>query len=222
MILELQLGMDVKDSIVLTDKLTDLYKNAKTPVVESVTDYTKRTEYQMLNQQIKLYNFEKKSYQLGYLPSLNAVAASQRNSFGSDFSKLGNIWYPGTYWGLNLSVPIFDGLRKSAKIQQTNINLQKAENDKKNLENGISQSIVAAKNGFELASKQVIILEENMKLAQEIYNQVEIKFKNGMSSSTNLVNAQTDLATARQNYLATIFDYFSNQIDLRRAVGDIK
>lgn len=222
MVLKLQMGMNVNDSIVLTDELQKMYQATKAPVVEAKIDYSKRTEYQLIDQQIKLNTYDKKRYQYGYAPSLSGVVASQRNSFGESFSSLGNVWYPGTYWGLNLNVPIFDGLRKSAQIQQTRVSIAKAENDKKNLENAIEQQVLSAKLTFQRAGEQLQIQEKNMALAQEIYDRIQIKYKNGLGSSLELTTSQNDLETARANYLSNVYDYFVAQIELRKALGDIK
>lgn len=222
MVLKLQMGMNVNDSITLTDDLQQLYTSSKSAAVEAKADYNKRTEYQFLNQQIKLNTYDKKRYQFGYAPSLNAFITHQQNSFGQSFSDLGKQWYPGTLWGLNLSVPIFDGLRKSAQIQQTKINIAKAENDKKNLENIIDQQVLTAKLTFQRAGEQLQIQEKNMALAQTIVDRVQVKYNNGVGSSLELTTAQNDLETARANYLSTVYDYFVAQVELRKALGDIK
>jgi outer membrane protein TolC len=222
MILKLQLGMNVNDSILLTDDLQKMFTSVQTVAVESKADYNKRTEYQLLNQSIKLNTLDKKRYQYGYAPSLVAIAATQRNTFGSNFSDLGNTWFPGTYWGLNLSIPIFDGLRKSAQIQQSKINITKAENDKKTMENVIEQQVLQSKLTFLRTGEQLAIQEKNMTLAQDIYDRVQLKYKNGVGSSLELTISQNDLETARTNYLSTVYDYFVAQLELRKAMGDIK
>lgn len=222
MILKLQMGMNVNDSIVLTDDLAKMFANVKAGAVESKVDYDKRTEYQLLNQSIKLNTLDKKRYQYGYAPSLVAIAATQRNTFGANFGDLGNTWYPGTYWGLNLNVPIFDGLRKSAQIQQSKINISKAENDKKSLESAIELEVMQAKLAFLRTGDQLAVQEKNMALAQDIYNKVQLKFKSGVGSSLELTLSQNDLEIARTNYLSTVYDYFVAQIELRKATGDIK
>jgi outer membrane protein len=222
MVLELQLGINVSDSINLTDKLGELYQNTKAPSTESKSDYNKLPEYQILNQQLRLQDLDRKRILFGYAPSLSGVVSTQQNAFAADFSSLGNTWYPGTYWGLNLNIPVFDGLRKNAQLQQSKISISQTENNIKNLENAIDQKISSTKMAFELANRQVKIQEDNLKLAQEIYDRVNIKYKNGVGSSLDLTNSQNDLANARQTYLSTIYDYFSAQIELRRAYGDIK
>jgi outer membrane protein len=162
MILKLQMGLNVNDSIALTDDLQKMYSTSKAATVEVKPDYNNRTEYQLLNQQIKLNTFDKKRYQYGYTPSLSIMISTQRNAFGETFSDLTKAWYPGTFWGLNLSVPIFDGLKKSAQIQQSKISISKAENDKKALENAIEQEVVQSKLSFVRAGEQLVIQEKNL------------------------------------------------------------
>jgi outer membrane protein len=222
MVLKLQMGLNVNDSIILTDELQKMYESTTIPLVENKIDFSKRPEYQLANQQIKLNTLDKKRYQFGYAPTLSAVAATQRNTFGTNFSDLGNTWYPGTYWGLNLTLPIFNGFRKSAQIQQTKINITKAENDRANLENAISQQVLQAQLTFQRAGEQVKLQQENMTLAQEIYDRVQIKYANGVGSSLELTQSQNDLETARTNFLTTVYDFFVAQIELRKALGDIK
>jgi outer membrane protein TolC len=199
-----------------------MYTTSKATAIEAKANYNNRTEYQLLNQQIKLNTFDKKRYQYGYTPSLSVMISTQRNAFGETISEVTKDWYPGTYWGLNLSVPIFDGLRKSAQIQQAKINISKAENDKKNLENVIEQQVLTSRLMFQRAGEQLAIQEKNLNLAQQIYDRVQVKYNNGVGSSLELTTAQNDLETARANYLNNVYDYFVAQVELRQALGDIK
>jgi outer membrane protein len=222
MILKLQMGINANDSIVLTDELSKMYEGSKAIVAETTVDYSKRTEYQLINQQIILNTYDKKRYQFGYAPTLSAIVSTQRNAFSEDFSTLSNTWYPGTYWGLNLNLPIFNGFRKSAQIQQSSINIAKAENDKKNLQNSIDQQVLQARLTFQRTSEQLKLQQANMDLAQQILDRVQIKYSNGVGSSLDLTTSQNDLEVARTNFLTTVYDYFVAQVELRKALGDIK
>ncbi len=222
MVLKVQMGLKPNDEIELTDDLLKMYETSKAVLVEANVDYTKRLEYQLVEQQIRLNNLDKKRYQFGYAPSLTGYITHQENTFGQTFGELSKTWFPGTFWGLNLSVPIFDGFKKSSQIQQAKINISKAENDKKNLESLIDQEVFNAKTTYQRAAEQLEIQKKNMQLAQEIYDRTQIKYKNGVGSSLELTTSQNDLETARTNYLNTLYDYFVAQLDLRKATGNIK
>lgn len=221
MVLKIQLGLNFEDQIELTDELIKMYEASKLTIPANKVDYNNRLEYQLINQAISLNTLDKKRYQFGYAPSLVGIFSTQRNSFGQTFGDLGKNWYEGTLWGLNLSIPIFDGLKKSAQIQQASINIKKAENDKKLLSNVIEQEVFIARTTYDRSAKQLEVQKKNLDLAQDIYNRTELKFKNGLTSSLELTIAQRDLETARASYLNTMYDYFVAQLDLRKALGDL-
>jgi outer membrane protein len=222
MILKLQMGMSVADSIVLTDELEKLYDASKISAIEDKVNYLNRIEYKMLQQQLSLNNLDKKRYTAGYFPSLFAFANHQQNAFGDELGGLYNKLYPGTSIGLSATLPIFDGLRKNAQTQQAKIGITKTENDIKNFENVINQQVYQAKANFLRSSQQLEIQRENLKLAQDIYDRMNLKYKNGVGSSLELTTVQTDLENSRTNLLTTIYEYFSAEMELKKALGLIK
>lgn len=219
MVLKMQLGLKASDNIELVDNLETLFGEQKNWVVESKNNYSNRPDYQLVDQQIKLQEYDRKRYLFGYAPSLSAMFSHQQNTFGENFSDLGKTWYSGTMWGLNLSVPIFDGFRKSAQIQQTKINKSKFENNKKNLESSIENDVEQAKLKYERALELLKLQKNNAALAEDIFNQANIKLKNGLGSNLELTSAENDMKNSQTNYLQAIFDLLNSQVDLKKALG---
>lgn len=224
MFLKLQMGLNVNTTVELTDNLDDLFLKATNENTVEKVVYENRVEYKLLQEQLLLNNLDKKRYYVGYLPSLGAFYNNQRNTFGDNFSDLykkANT-FPASSVGLSLSLPIFDGLRKTAQIQQTRINIRKNENDLKNFENLIEQQVYQSRTHFSRTKEQIEIQKRNLELAQEIYNRSEIKYKNGVGSSLELTTSQSDLENARTNYLSTVYDYFVAELELKKSLGNIK
>jgi outer membrane protein len=219
MVLKMQLGLKVTDSIELTDNLEKLYNEKKVVTVEEKINFSNRLDYQLVNQQIKLQEYDRKRYLLGYAPSLTTMFSHQQNTFGQDFKNLGNTWYNGSFWALNISVPVFDGFRKHAQTQQATINKSKFENNKKNLENTIENEIVQAKLKYTRADEQLTLQNKNVALAEDIYKQANIKFQNGVGSNLELLSAENEMKNSQTNYLASIFDLLTAQVDLKKALG---
>lgn len=218
--LKMQMGMNVKDSIVLTDSLKSLHAIAsKEPEIATQLDYSKRPEYKMIEQQRKMYDLDRRRYLYAYGPTLSAFAQHQENAFSTKFNDLTNTFYPGTFVGLNISVPIFDGLQKSAKTQQAKINIQKTENTQKQLENAIETEVFAARTNYTRAKEQLALQEENMKLAEDIYKRINVKYQNGLSSSLDVVSAEKDYKEAQKNYLNGIYDLLVARANLKKALG---
>jgi outer membrane protein TolC len=219
--LKMQMGMRVKDSIVLADNLTALYEMASTePEINTAVNYSSRPEYKMIEQQERLFQLDKNRYQYGYMPTLSAFAIHQQNAFGREFSPTFNRFFPGTLVGVNLSVPIFDGLNKSAKIQTAKINLQKTANDKAMLENVIELEVYSARTNYLRSRDLVAQQDRNLKLADEIYKNINRKYTNGLSSSLDLISAERDLKEAQKNYLDAIYEFLMAKADLKKALGE--
>ncbi len=217
--LKMQMGLRVNDKIELTDKLNQLMVTDNGTANNEKANYENRIEYRKLLLAEKLNNLDKKRYQYGYLPSLAAFGNYTYNTFGVEFSNLGNKFFDGTLVGAQLSLPIFDGLRKSAQIQQVKLNAQKLSNTKKMVENLIDLDRTNAQSRYERAKEQLVIQKDNFNLAQDIYNKSSLKLKEGVGSTLELTNADNDLKQAQTNYLTSIYNWLNAQIELKRAIG---
>jgi outer membrane protein TolC len=220
-LLKLQMGMNVNQDIKLTDNLEKLFTSGIQLNEKGTATAANRIEYQLLNQQVRLNELNKKRYKAGYLPSLSAIYNYNLSSFrdGSFRPLTPDGWYTSSFLGLSINMPIFDGFRKQTLIAQSRIDLKKLDNDKKNLENAITMETFQAQTNYETAIKQIDIRKGNMKLAEEIYKSVNLKYKNGVGSAFELTQAETDLKAAQVNYLTAVYELLVAKIELNKALG---
>ena len=170
------MGMPVKDTLVLADKISeDQIKEDFSN--DTAYQYTDRKDFQYLSLAKKLNEFNIKRYQLSYIPTLNLNASysknAQRNTF--DFFGKGD-WFTTSYVGLNLSVPIFDGFARSARIKRSRIELKETENQIDNLKLSIDGEVEQSKINFKSALATMGFQKKNMQLAEAVYNQTKKKF----------------------------------------------
>jgi outer membrane protein TolC len=217
--LKLQLGASLTDSIVLTDALDGFKNEMSQPNQLGNGDYMRRIEMQILTQQQKLNNIDKNRWQYSYLPTIAAFGTIQKNTFGNDFSELGKTWFDGALAGVSMQIPIFDGLGKMAKIQQTKINDKKIENGKNLLQQSIEIERLNAKSKLMRSEQQLKIQEENVKLAKDILDRTTLKMKEGIGSSLELTTAQNDFLNAEAGYLNSLYDLLVAKTDLQKAIG---
>ena len=131
----------------------------------------------------------------------------------------GDNWFPTTVGGLQLNVPIFDGLSKSAKIQQSRVEMEKADIQIHQFEQGVIMQVAGAQNNYELAKSEFETEKANVGLAQKIYDRSKIKYEEGVGSSFELTSALTDLYTAQSTYLQSTYKLITAQINLEKALG---
>jgi outer membrane protein TolC len=197
-------------------------QNLETPI--NVTD---KTEYQLLKKQEQLLGFQKKAVEALYYPTLTLNGNYNYIGQGQEFplfAKPEN----GVYWsdfasiGLNLRVPIFSGFGIRSKVRQ-------AENDLKSIKEDLEETKLALDLSFENAKKQIenslITIKsqkENAKLAQDVLDNTNNNYSQGLAPLTDLIDAENALIEAQNNYTNAILEYKLAEIQLIKSKGELK
>jgi len=122
--------------------------------------------------------------------------------------------------GVTMTLPVFDGLMKSSKIQQTRINEKKIENGSRMLNQVIEIERQSARTKYLRSKEQLKIQEENVNLAKDILTKTELKLKAGMGSTLELTTAQNDYITAQSAYLNSLYEILVSEAELAKAYGN--
>ena len=216
------LGMPAKDTLELTDKITEGQIEANI-LADTGFQYQDRKDYQYLELAKKLNEYNIKRYQLSYLPILSLNAGynknAQRNTFDL-FVKDGD-WFTTSFVGFNLSVPIFSGFAKDARVAKSKIDLRQTNNQLENLRNTIDNEVQQSRINFNSAQNTLRFQKKNMELAEKVYNQTRKKYEIGTGSNIEISAAQTDLITAQNNYLSALYGAIVARIDYLKATGKL-
>jgi outer membrane protein TolC len=216
------LGMPAKDTLELTDKITEGQIEANI-LADTGFQYQDRKEYQYLELGKKLNEYNIKRYQLSYLPTLSMNAAynknAQRNTFDL-FVKDGE-WFTASFVAFNISIPIFSGFAKDAQVAKSKIDLRQTNNQLENLRNTIDNEVQQARINFNSAQNTLRFQKKNMELAEKVYNQTRKKYEIGTGSNIEISAAQTDLITAQNNYLSALYGAIVARIDYLKATGKL-
>jgi outer membrane protein TolC len=222
-LLKFQMGLRMNDIVVLTDSLNDeTFENMAIAATENF-NYNQRIEYATLQTQKELAYLDIRNNRMGYLPQLAAFGSFGYNPAAT---KLGNItqnerWIDYSYIGLQLNIPIFDGLQKHYKIQQAKLTYEKTQQSTSLLQNSIDleirQATVTLTNSLEALKSQ----RRNLDLAQEIVRVTRIKYQQGVGSNIEVINAEADFKEAQTNYYAALYDAYIAKVDLDRATGQL-
>ncbi len=216
-----QMGMDVNSKLALTDTLKSMNFES---VLSASFNPQDRIEMKLLQSAESLYKLDIRSNRVAYFPSIYAFGTYSYQAQSTKFDLFGSNqkWYPTGIIGLKLSLPIFDGLQKARKIQVGNLNLQKNANDQINLNNALNLQFANAKTQLQNASVSLQSQEDNMRLAEKVYDATKSKYEQGVGSNTELLNAQSSLKEAQTNYLSALYDAMIAQTDYLTATGQIK
>ena len=223
LLLKFQMGMPIDQEIKLADKISDITFDYKMEEESSFT-YADRIEYAQVLVNQNLTKLDMRNNRVQYLPKLTASAGYGYNSGASQFSDLTNFgdrWFDYGNWGINLSIPIFDGLRKHHLIQKNKLQLRQLENQAQFLENQIDLEIVQARVNLQNNRETLEVQQENLDLAQEIFDVTKIKYQEGVGTNLEVTEAQNALQQAETNYYNSLYNALIAQVDLQKALGTL-
>lgn len=213
----LTIGVDTNATVVLSDSMEDLIalseiKNtaiAKNSVENAIDFKIARNDLKSKELLLKL---EKSKA----LPTINAFVNGtySGNSNNFDFLDQSQKWFGASLFGLNMSIPLFSSLGRSALTQKAKINLEKSERDLNNLRQQILVKIKSAKNDLTFAKQDLVNKKQGLDLAKRIEQKNQIKFFEGLASSFELSQAQTQLYTAQQQYIQAMLYVLNKHIAL--------
>jgi outer membrane protein len=224
--LKFAIGLDITQAVKLTDNLENLEKSLEVDAGGfSGFKPSARIEHQILRQAVALSHFDEKRYKVGHSPSLSGFIAHQRITNRPEFNffesnlPINNTWVPATLWGLNLNIPIFDGFRKQSQIRQVQIERSKTLNQISDFENMVGMEYINARQAWLTGMQAVEIQKKNLALAERIYEQVNLKFREGVGSTIEILSAETELKNAQIQYLNALYELSLAKMDLRKATG---
>lgn len=213
----LTIGVDTNVTVVLTDSMEDLIalseiKNtaiAKNSVENAIDFKIARNDLKSKELLLKL---EKSKA----LPTINTFVNGtySGNSNNFDFLDQSQKWFGASLFGLNMSIPLFSSLGRSALTQKAKINLKKSERDLNTLRQQILVKIKSAKNDLTFAKQDLVNKKQGLDLAKRIEQKNKIKFFEGLASSFELSQAQTQLYTAQQQYIQAMLYVLNKHIAL--------
>ncbi|MHB8208222.1 TolC family protein [Mucilaginibacter sp.] len=222
-LLKFQMGMPIEHAIILKDKLENIQLNAN--VADTTADstvYRNRIEYNLLETEKRLNEYDLKSKKAQYLPKLTANGSYSASYQNNSFSDLYSTNYPSGFVGLSLNIPIFSGGQHLNQVRQSKITVLKSQNDLDDMKNTVNLQINSARvsyiNGLQTLNDQ----KKNRDLAMEVLRVSKIKYEQGVGSSIEVTQAQTALQDADNSYIQGLYDALVSKVDLDQAYGRIQ
>jgi|SRR6218665_684885 len=188
----------------------------------AIVDLSGRIEYQQLQTMKRLQEANLKYNKWSFIPTLSANGAYNFNYLNDQFSKLYNISYPNSYIGLTLGLPIFQGGKRKYNIKQAEWQLKRVDLDIVNLQNSVNAQYTAALASYKSSRANYLAVKENVQLAQEVYDVINLQYRNGIKAYLEVITAETDLRTAQINYFNALYSVLSAKVDVQQALGTVQ
>jgi len=219
--LKLQMGYPAEGNLQLQYDSAQMEKETLIDTTQTV-NYDSRIEFQLLLTKKKLQQANLQYNKWSYLPTVSAFGSYNPNYFNSEFSKLYNNNYPYSYAGLQLSFPIFQGTKRIHDIKVAELQVSRVDWDIQSAKNNISAQYTQALATYKGYLNDYFALKENVELAKDVYNTLELQYRSGVKAYLDVITAETDLRTAQSNYTNALYQVLSSKLDVQKALGTVQ
>jgi len=223
--LNITIGIDLNTATALTDNLETLTtQNINLELLESDEAVENTIDYLIAENNKTSKELLVKLEKSKALPTLNAFinGAYTGNSNTFTFTENSQKWYGSSAFGLSMSIPIFSSGMRSAATQRAKINLEKSQQDLNETEQQLKFQITSAKSDYQFAIEDYNNKTQNLNLAERIEQKNQTKFFEGIASSFELRQAQTQLYTAQQEFLQAMLDVINTKAALETALNTVE
>jgi len=134
---------------------------------------------------------------------------------------LGRYMLPTYDWGVQLSVPIFDGFRREGRIEEQTAVANEAEVRRRDLEAQAAADVRGALLDLHAAREQVAATQERVRLAEQELSQARERFRAGVAGNADVITASLSLNGARTAAVDALTAYQTARVSLARAQGSL-
>lgn len=124
-------------------------------------------------------------------------------------------------WGVQLSIPIFEGFRTEARVEQREAAARQAETRLRDLELQAEADVRGALLDLASAREQVDAARERLSLAEQEVSQARDRFRAGVSGNADVITAQLGLDAARSLHVDALTAQQAARIALARSQGRV-
>ena len=216
-LMRIQLGIAPGEKIVLTDKLEAFLNEAK--IVQSSLqpfNISQNAHFRLVETQIvlnkKLVDLEKWSF----APTLGGSY-----SYTYKIIKPALDMSPNHSAGISLSLPVFTGFQRRAKLQQARIELEKSQINQGLLEDQLNLQNDQLKFELRNALENYTLQKENIDVASRVLANYKRKYELGALSSMEMTQANSNYLQAENNFNSAVLTLLQAQLNLEKLYNQL-
>ncbi|MES2178718.1 MAG: TolC family protein [Gemmatimonadota bacterium] len=174
-----------------------------------------RKDLAALNVQAKSAHEQAEAIHSERLPTIGVFAdegLSQRN---------GRSYLPTYDWGIQVSLPIFDGNRREGRVEEQRSTARDLDIRVRDLRAQVDADVRVSTLNLRSSGEAVAASRERLALAEQEVAQARERFQAGVSGNADVVTASISLNAARTQLIDALTSYQASRVALARAHGSI-
>ena len=216
-LLRLQLGVSAETRIILSDSMDDiLLRISPGSTLDEKFDLTENIDYRMMHTQELLSQKQVTMQKMSYLPVLSGFYSRTEKILRPDFDMT-----PPNVVGLQMSLPIFSGGARKSKLDKARIDYETTLNSKELLTDQLlireKQLRFNLKTGFEQYESQ----KNNVEVSRRVYQNINLKYQQGLVSSLDLTTANNNYLQAETSYINALMQLLNARLELDKLMNKL-
>ena len=172
------------------------------PSLDSIIEQAKTERPDIRYQRI---NKEVLKYQVTQAKSDHYPSISLSSSYGWQGTELLN-QKGGWSAGLNLSLPLFDGFSRKAKVKESTLSLKEQDAIIVEVEQQIEEEIEQYYSNWELAEQIIEVNSKTLQASREMYQLTKLQYEQGLTSYFFLQQKESDLTSAENKQVNALYN----------------
>lgn len=219
-LLRFQLGVPADTRIILTESLESITEAINVEALLSEEfDYRQNVNYKLTEFSEQMSLLSLKTQKASVLPTLAGFYNYGTNGMGDRISDLE--WFQNSMTGLQISVPIFASGQRYSRIRKAQITLEKSRTAKKMVEEQLLIQEKQLRFNLVNANLQYQNQKQNVEVSQRVFSSMENKFRQGMASSLELSQANSQYLTAENNYISALMNLLQTRLALDKLLNNM-
>lgn len=219
-VLKLNMGFPMEDSLEVVESLDEFIdRESSVNLLSENYRFQDRPEALPLMITQELREMDIKQLRFGYLPTLSLFANYNQQLQANKLTE--GKWFPSSVVGASLTIPMFDGRDRAMKINRAKVRLNQHLLDVESTQRAFQLEVDNARKDFLNTLNMVSDSEENLDLAQSIYEVAQIKFREGVGSSVEMYQAESTFYQAQSRYINALYDFMISKSNLEKALGKL-
>src|SRR5206468_9360503 len=133
----------------------------------------------------------------------------------------GRSFLPTYDWGVQLSLPVFDGFRREGRVEEQVAAARDLESRERDLRSQVEADVRIATLNLTSSAEAVAAARERLGLAEQEVAQSRERFQAGVAGNADVITASLTLNSARTQLVDALTAYQASRVALARAEGVI-
>ena len=185
-------GRSLRNLLGIEDGEFVVADTAPTVTAPDSGDFSPRAELAAARQRERAAQEQVRGAKSGYIPRVNAFGSLDYD-YGWKYENGGGSYTAGAL----LQWDLWDGKLTKAKVREANANLESAREEQRKLRLALDLEVEQARLELKSANERLIVTQQAVSQASESAELTRVRFQQGAAISTQLMDAETALLSAR-------------------------